>query len=113
MSKVVIAGGRYERLNEERTLELQRNCSLHSVTHVVTGGSKGIDVDAHKWAKAQGYETTVVPAMWAIHGSSAGPRRNAIMADMADFGILFPGGKGTANMEDQLSVRGKLIVRLS
>jgi hypothetical protein len=38
------------------------------------------------------------PADWNKYGKAAGPIRNAQMAKYADAVILFPGGRGTANM---------------
>ncbi len=41
------------------------------------------------------------PAMWEIHGRSAGPKRNQYMLDQnpgIELVVAFPGGSGTADM---------------
>ena len=55
-------------------------------------------------------------ADWKRYGKSAGPMRNKVMLDYAGPDaevILFPGGKGTANMKAQAEERGFIIHDLS
>lgn len=46
---------------------------------VVSGGAKGADNLAEKYAKERGYELLVMPADWERYGKSAGYRRNEEM----------------------------------
>lgn len=66
---------------------------------VITGGAKGADSLAHRWAKDKNIPTQVMPADWDTHGRSAGPIRNqAMLNEHPDIVIAFKGGVGTEHM---------------
>lgn len=46
---------------------------------VVSGGAKGVDKFAERWADENGYWKIVMPANWDRYGKSAGYRRNEEM----------------------------------
>ena len=92
--KTIIAGGRDYRLSKYDKAMLK----LCNITHVISGGCRGVDQDAIQWAIDNSIEYTVINADWNKYGKSAGPKRNKKMADIAEQVILFPGGKGTASM---------------
>ena len=46
---------------------------------VVSGGAKGVDTLAERWADNRGYEKVIMPADWEKEGKSAGFKRNARM----------------------------------
>lgn len=48
---------------------------------IVSGGCRGADLLAVKYAKARGINYIIVQAQWRNHGSAAGPRRNQRMID--------------------------------
>lgn len=48
---------------------------------VITGGCKGVDSIAAKWAFEACARSAVYQADWKSHGKSAGPRRNQAMID--------------------------------
>ena len=50
-------------------------------TIIVSGGAKGADSLAEKYAAANGIEIKVFPAEWNKYGRSAGPIRNKKMLD--------------------------------
>jgi YspA, cpYpsA-related SLOG family len=82
------------------------------VTEVVSGCADGVDTMALEWARANRIEAKEFPADWDRYGNSAGPRRNAQMADYSDAGLCFGDGstKGTRNMLEQMRKRGKRVV---
>lgn len=67
---------------------------------VITGGAKGADALADKWAAARGKARAIFPANWDGEGKSAGHRRNERMLEIGrpNRVIAFPGGRGTSNM---------------
>jgi hypothetical protein len=67
---------------------------------------------AEQWAKHAYVPYLGVPAVWYINGKfqgkKAGPQRNTVMLKKGkpEAAIGFPGGKGTANMAEQLIAAG-------
>lgn len=68
------------------------------------GSKVGADYWAHQWALARNRPTDRFHADWDGEGRSAGPKRNARMADEsgATHGLAMPGGRGTANMIENM-----------
>ena len=46
---------------------------------VVSGGAKGVDTMAERWADNYGYKKVIMPANWETEGNSAGFKRNVRM----------------------------------
>lgn len=71
-------------------------------THIITGGARGADFLAQRFALGCRIPHTVYPAQWEMYGKSAGYRRNIQMLEEGkpDLVVAFPGGKGTAMMID-------------
>lgn len=46
---------------------------------IVSGGARGADTLAEKYAKEKGIETKIFKAQWNLYGKAAGYRRNAEM----------------------------------
>ena len=67
---------------------------------IVSGGAKGADALAERYAKERGIPINIINADWDSHGKSAGPKRNREMAKDADVLVAFWDGqsRGTANM---------------
>lgn len=108
-TKIIIAGGRdfsnYELL-KTTVLEIAEqfdNCT------VVSGGAKGADALAIKFANEVCTNLYVFPAKWNTHGMSAGYVRNREMADFSDVLIAFWDGKskGTGHMIQTMKSRNK------
>ena len=97
--RVVIAGGRDQRLTADDIYRLDQLVQSLPITEVVTGGARGIDTDAHEWARSRMLPTKVINADWEKFGKSAGPIRNAQMARQSDVVVTFKGGRGTDNMK--------------
>lgn len=111
MTILFVCGGRD--FNDKRLLESRLNTvhKKHSVTQLVAGGARGADTLAEKWAKDKEITHFIFPAPWKRFGKSAGIMRNALMVDYLQnrmekgnkiIGIVFPGGKGTADMVTRL-----------
>lgn len=77
---LLIAGSRsfnnYELLKERCDFFLQNQ---KGTIHIVSGGAKGADTLAERYAKERGYELHVFPADWNKYGNRAGYIRNEEM----------------------------------
>ncbi len=122
MLKVIIAGGRdfclvegsHTKYDFEKVEEALKQ--IHSILHkhnpdveIVDGCARGADRVGRIYSnQVLQKRTKEFPAMWDIHGKSAGHIRNAEMADYADALIAFWDGKsrGTANMIENARKRG-------
>jgi hypothetical protein len=58
-----------------------------TVTEVVSGGAKGIDLNGETWATKNNIAIKRFPAQWTLYGRRAGALRNLQMAQYAD-GLL-------------------------
>lgn len=54
------------------------------ITTVLSGCQRGVDAHGEEWARANDKLLLFYPANWNLYGKSAGPRRNAQMAEEAD-----------------------------
>lgn len=69
-------------------------------TVIISGGARGADRLGEIWAEQMSLPLEVYPADWDRHGKSAGHKRNAEMAEVADALIALWDGqsRGTAGM---------------
>ena len=69
------------------------------ISCIVSGGARGADTLAERYAKECNIPFILHPALWDVYGKSAGPRRNKLIVADADKMIAFlaPGSRGTAN----------------
>lgn len=100
MVHILVCGGRAYDNAEFLNKYLSDFDAVYNITEVIHGGSFGADLLAHKWAKKHKKKLSVFKADWETDGKAAGPIRNRRMLDEGspDFVIVFPGGKGTADM---------------
>ena len=104
MKTVLVCGGR-DYNNKAKVYEILT--SLGKIDCVIHGGATGADSLAGSWAIANGVHVAQVKALWDVHGRSAGPIRNAVMAAFNPTVCLaFPGGAGTRNMVSQCRAKG-------
>lgn len=104
---VLVCGGR----NYKDYLQLAAFMSHrlpHHPTHIVTGGCRGADKLAQKWAASAGIPFSTYSADWDMYGKAAGPKRNQAMLDDChpDLVVAFPGGNGTADMVRRAKAEG-------
>lgn len=107
--KLIIAGGRDYHLSDTDREYLNKIHEQHTVVEVVSGGCLGVDRDGEEWAAAKGIPVKCFNPQWEKHGKSAGPIRNRQMAQYADAVMLFPGGRGTANMRKEAEKAGIIV----
>ena len=85
--KILICGGRdfsdYEFLKgvlDSNIKAVRETCLDDSLVEIVSGGAKGADTLAEKYADEHKYSLSIFPAYWDIHGKKAGILRNEEMA---------------------------------
>lgn len=105
---IVVAGGREYENYPELSQVLDRVISELNIpsgmgVNIVSGGARGADTLAEKYAQEKGYGLQVFPADWKNLGLSAGMARNKQMASAGDVLVAFPGGTGTENMIEQMT----------
>lgn len=116
MFRVVVAGSRsfsdYDRLAAD--LDKLLSLRLPAVEIVCGGCPTGADALAVRYASERGLPLRVFLADWSIFGRSAGPLRNAQMAEYGHALVAYWDGKsaGTASMIRCASSRGlRTVVR--
>ena len=108
--KLIIAGSRtftdYQLLCQTLAPERPR------ITQVITGGARGADRLAFRWAVRHHVRSRCFAADWARFGKSAGIRRNYQLAQAGDLLIAFWDGRslGTAHMVQCMRQLGKPVV---
>jgi|SRR5579884_2260511 len=100
--KIIIAGGR--EIHDPSILDAAlESCPfaqfIDSTTEIITGGARGVDAMADKWAEENGIDRVIFPANWTQHWKAAGMIRNKKMLDYAllsypDCGLIAIPGKG-------------------
>lgn len=60
----------------------------NSISEVVSGGSKGADKLAEKWAMSRNIPVKIFEANWKKFGRSAGSQRNREIAEYSDYSIF-------------------------
>ena len=129
----IAAGGSYQRpeLNDrvvivcggrdfaDRSL-LYRKLGLEHLREpiglLVAGAARGADSLAVRWARHYRIPVKEYPADWTRHGRAAGMVRNELMLietreNQADV-IAFPGGRGTAHMQQAARKAGRKIIEI-
>lgn len=107
--KVLVCGGRdYDNNLFVMSVMATFQDHFNKPIHVVHGAASGADFLAGEVAKTWHWEVSEYPAEWNKHGRAAGPIRNQQMLVDAkpDFGIAFPGGRGTQDMLGRLIAAG-------
>lgn len=97
--KLIICGGRNYVFDSKDEAWLDMIRVTESVSLVIEGGASGADFCGRQWAKVRGIPVHTEAADWNQFGKRAGPIRNRKMAQLAEGCAIFPGGKGTADME--------------
>jgi hypothetical protein len=81
------------------------------ITEIVSGGAKGADALAERYAKENNIPVKIFKPDWAKYGRGAGPVRNKLIVEYADKVIAFWDGasKGTKSSIDFATAKGKLL----
>ena len=108
---VIIAGGREYYLGKQEIAWLNDLRAQYAIATICHGDSRGVDRAAAIWADSCGISVRPFPAEWKMFGRAAGPIRNAAMVQelvrlRAQHAspvavLLFPGNRGTENLERQ------------
>lgn len=81
------------------------------IESIISGGAKGADTLAEKFAVEHGIKFTKFLPDWNKYGKSAGPIRNKLICEAADSMIAFLGrGPGTKNAISQMLKIGKPVL---
>ncbi|MFO8006493.1 MAG: SLOG family protein [Candidatus Brocadiia bacterium] len=107
--KLIIAGGRDYDFTEAGKQLLERVHQQLHVTEVVSRGCAGADACGEARAREYGIPVRVFHADRTECGEETEARRNRGMVEYADAVALFPGGAGTASMDEQALAAGLLI----
>lgn len=86
--------------------------STYSITKLLHGAARGVDILADKAAKELGIEVEKYPAEWKKYGRSAGLRRNRVMAEKADLLLAIWDGfsPGTSGMIQVMRTLNKSVI---
>lgn len=109
--KVLVCGGRdySDREAVERHLgTLAATAGRDGATLLlIHGNAPGADRLCGLVAAERGIHSAAVSALWDRYGNSAGPIRNSAMLALGpDMVLVFPGGRGTADMVRQAAEAG-------
>lgn len=87
--KVAIIGGR-----DFKDYSFLKNvCEKYEMVEIISGGAKGADSLAEKYAKEKNIQTKIFLPNWNKHGKAAGFIRNTEIVERADMVIAFWDGK--------------------
>ena len=109
--RVIIAGSRHFRNYNLLAQKCDKILSVKAASHqivIVSGTAAGADRLGERYAHERSYKIVRFPADWDNDGLSAGPIRNAKMAEYADALVTFWDGqsRGTRNMIETARSRG-------
>lgn len=109
-ARIIVCGGR-EYTDSRRVFEV---LDFLQPKEIAQGEALGADSLAKTWALQRGIPCARFPALWNIEGKSAGPKRNRRMfaGFEPDGTVAFPGGRGTADMENVTIDGGAWLVRI-
>jgi predicted Rossmann fold nucleotide-binding protein DprA/Smf involved in DNA uptake len=81
------------------------------ITEIVSGGARGADSLAERYARENNLPMKVFAAEWDKYGKSAGYKRNKLIVDYADVVFAFWDGesKGTQHSINLAKEQGKLV----
>lgn len=91
--KLAIVGSRILRETDDHLAQIteiiRRHLDFSIITEIVSGGARGADTLAEKFATQENIPFKLFAADWARFGKGAGPRRNQEIVDHCDKLIAF------------------------
>lgn len=102
--RIIIAGSRS--IDQDTFNQAISHCPwLSQATVFLSGGARGVDQLAEKWAREQGYPLSIHKPDWKRYGRGAGLMRNRSMVDDADALLAIWDGqsRGTYHVIDYAS----------
>ncbi len=72
---------------------------VDTVTEVVHGGARGVDIAGREWARRRGLPHVGIVPDWKKHGIKAGILRNTDLVDYCDAALVFWDGKSKGTMD--------------
>ncbi len=105
--RVVVTGGRDYADSSTVDAEMQRVMLSADGRKIVfiNGGAPGLDTLVKTWCEDRGIPCITMFAPWRSHyAKRSGSVRNQWMIDfgLPTYGVVFPGGRGTADMHQRL-----------
>ncbi len=100
MAKLAIVGSRHGCVYGLFKAKVQEWIQDHGRPEaIISGGAPGIDTMAMMYAKENNIAMVIYEAQWDRYGKAAGPIRNKIIVNEADYLLAFlsPDSKGTWN----------------
>jgi len=102
--KLALVGSRdYDNYAEFKTIingTLKKwNYKISDIEKVVSGGAKGADTLADKWAKENKLPITTYIPDWKAFGTAAGPMRNTDIVKECTHVIAFPSREGAGTQD--------------
>lgn len=81
-------------------LSTDTNKANHIIEEIISGNADGIDKLGERFASENAIDLVIMPANWKKYGKSAGPRRNAKMAERGTHLVAIWDGtsRGTTGM---------------
>ena len=88
------------------------DCS--AIQTIISGGAKGADALAERFAAEFNLPTEIYPADWGRYGRAAGPKRNDAIAKACDGCIAFTIGasKGTMDAIKKCRAKNKPVIHI-
>jgi len=108
---IAIVGGRDFDDYDLLTKSVIKHYDITEIDGIVSGGAKGADSLAERYAKEHGIYMKVFPAEWDLYGKSAGFRRNVRIITSSDIVFAFWDGhsKGTKHSIDIAKKQNKIL----
>ena len=108
--KIVITGSRDFSDRKFLFTYLDRFHSLHSISHLIQGGARGVDSLSREWAIARNVRWSEYLADWRMYGKFAGHLRNQQMINQSPDAVIafFSDPKNPSSGTSDCVARAKL-----
>ena len=108
--KIAIVGSRKLSVSNE---EISRNLSGITITAIISGGAKGVDQCAARFAREMGIPLIEIKPDYKRFGRKAPLIRNGEIAQAADLCLAFGETGGTSHAVSQFKKAGKKVIQIS